>query len=669
MSRDNKPWSPAGGAGLAYDENGTPRSDTFDDVYYSRESGSKESRYVFLEGNDLPARFAQQDDNRPFCIGETGFGTGLNFLLTWQAWRQAPEPRRPLHFISFEKHPLSATELEIALSHWPKLAEHTAALLANYPPPVPGAHRLLLDGGRVRLDLWFDDAGQSLADLASLGQRHIDAWYLDGFAPARNREMWGAELLACVGQLSRPGATFSTFTAVGQVKRDLQAAGFAVSKRAGFGTKRECLRGDLQENTPAVAPSHTQTPWDLSDSRPRQVQDALVVGGGLAGCFTAAALAARGVNVTLLEADRIASGASGNDQGVLFTRLSHRHSTLVDFALLSYLHATARYRAMFDSGALAVGRDGELCGCLQQVGDAGELERLTTALDGAAELARVIHSHIEASELTGAEQALPGIWLPGSGWLRPPAVCQALVDHPLITVREHCGELALEHRGGRWHAGALAHADCAVITCGTKSTAFPSAAWLPLRTIRGQTSHVPASALPGRLRAALCHSGYIAPAQGEEYCLGATFAVDDHDMGLRLEDHAHNLNALADAMPVWKEAIAAIDPATLEGRVGFRAATPDYLPLVGPCPDLGLFTQRYVSLKKDARAVIEEPGAYLPGLYINAGHGSRGLSSTPLAGELIASQVLGETPPFERRLARALSPARFIIRDLSRNRI
>ncbi|NND69124.1 MAG: tRNA (5-methylaminomethyl-2-thiouridine)(34)-methyltransferase MnmD, partial [Halioglobus sp.] len=452
MNRDNQPWSPAGGARLTWDEHDVPRSAAFDDVYYSRDDGLAESRYVFLHGNALPARFQDASTEGHFCIAETGFGTGLNFLLTWQAWRDSPEPRRPLRYVSIEKHPLTHAELAQALAPWQSLAQLAQDLAENYPPLVPGTHRLLFDAGRVTLDLWFEDAAATLDDLALRGTPLVDAWYLDGFAPARNAAMWQSGLLSRLGELSRTNATFSTFTAVGQVRRDLTDAGFDVSKRAGYGTKRECLQGQLARR-PATGAAPDMTPWDIPGERAAPTATALVLGAGLAGCFTAAALAARGVHVTLLDAGAAAGGASGNDQGVLFTRLSHRHSTLVDFALQSYVHAAARYRGMFHSGALRSGLDGELCGSFQQVADAQELERLKAALHGADALAEVLDA-AAASERTGVLQAHGGTWLPASGWLHPPAVCTALLDHPLITLREHCGPLTLEHANGLWHAGA-----------------------------------------------------------------------------------------------------------------------------------------------------------------------------------------------------------------------
>ena len=682
MNRDNLPWAPASRAALAWDEGGIPVSTAFDDFYHSTVDGLAESRYLFLDGNDLPKRFrttaADSSSDNPFCIGETGFGTGLNFLLTWQAWLESPEPRPALHFISAEKFPLDKAQLNRALTLWPELKSLKEALISAYPPAVPGAHRLLFGEGRIRLDLYFGDALSALRNLAQRNepQQQVDAWYLDGFTPSRNADIWQSEVLQLVGQLSRSDATFSTFTAASQVRRDLQAAGFVINKRNGFGEKRECLHGRRtiisQAAQPKAAQAPADTPWYLTDYHNDKPDSAIVIGAGLAGCFTAAALASRNIAVTVLDAGELAGGASGNEQGVLYTRLSSRHSSLVDFALQSYLHAGARYRQLFAAGDLVAGHDGALCGSFQQMPDRQEWQKLAQVLQGVTDLAEPLDAEAATKRL-GTQQSLPGIWFNASGWLHPRAVCKTLIDHPLIQVMENCGPLQLHSGVDGWEAsgseGALARAACAVIASGHSSTIFPQCDWLPLRTIRGQTTQLPSTAPYTELQAALCHTGYIAPAKDGSHCLGATFAVDDTDDTLRVADHAENLATLATALPHWREALEAVDLTSLTGRVGFRAATRDYLPIVGACPDHAAFLDRYASLRRDARALINQRGPYLPGLYLNTGHGSRGLSSTPVAGELLASLICHEALPLEQHLTRALAPGRFIIRDLSRNRV
>lgn len=668
MKRDNLPWRPVQPAVLRWSETGAPVSDAFDDVYYSQDNGLEESRHVFLLGNDLPRRW-QYHCEQHFCIGELGFGSGLNFLLTWQAWRQLPTGRPDLHFLSIEKHPLTRRDLARALATWPTLDDLAQALLGAYPGLLPGQHRIALEQG-VTLDLWWEDATAALDDLASRGEPLVDAWYLDGFAPTRNEAMWSSDVINAMAALSRPGASFATFTAAGHVRRKLTDAGFKVSRVPGYGRKRECLRGVLDAiDTPLTTTA--SSPWDLPKCRHSRPDSVLVVGGGLAGCTTAAALASRGIAVTLLEQGALSSGGSGNDQGILYTRLSRKHSALVDFALQGFQFASSFYRGMFRSGELLAPRDGELCGSFQQSHNREEMAALAGVLGGLAELAQVLDAE-QANELLGIDQPCAGFWYPGSGWLRPAAVCRALTARENICVVQNCGEVALQTDGRHWQAvaggKALAHASVAIVATGTGTTAMDQFDWLPLQRIRGQITELPALHAFNGLRAALCHVGYIAPAREGIHSIGASFDVDVSDDAPRTSDNRNNLAKLAAAVPAWRETLDALDPAALAGRVGYRCASPDYLPLVGPAPQLEAFEHDFEPLRKNARQAVAIRGSYLPGLYLNVAHGSRGLASTPIAAELLASLICDEPLPLSRTLCRALSPARFIIRDLSRNR-
>lgn len=667
MNRDNRPWRPVAAAQLSWNDDGTPFAPDFGDVYFSRDDGLAESRYVFLQGNDLPQRWSDFEE-ATFCIAETGFGTGLNFLLTWLAWRQQPEPRPDLHYLSVELHPLRLEDLQRSLALWPELAELRVQLLAQWPGLAPGEHRLLFEDGRVRLDLWWSDAASVLSDLVRRGPC-VDAWYLDGFAPARNASMWQTDLLHSMAALSRPAASFSTFTAAGEVRRGLLANGFEVNKVAGFGRKRDSLRGHFGSPTAVAATRQpTETPWDLC--RARRPGTVLVIGAGLAGCAVAAALARRNIPVQLLDAGELAGAGSANQQGILYTRLSRKHSALADFALQSFQFAARHYQHLFDSGSLVAARDGELCGSFHQGGKERDLQYLEEALATTPELAQVLNAD-QASEVLGVTQTQSGLWFPASGWLHPAAVCRALVPDPRISLREHCGELRLQRENERWQAIAgdkvLAEADTAVIATGCSAPTMPGLEWLPLQLIRGQTTQLPSSPALGQLKGALCHEGYIAPARAGSHCIGATFDLRDPDTALREADHRHNLEALGRAQPHWRAELATLEPGQLDGRVGFRCASPDYLPLAGPLPDYEPFLHTYAALRKNARQLIPQQAPYMPQLYISTGHGSRGLSSTPLCAELLASLICGEAAPVSSSLQRALSPARFLIRDLSRN--
>lgn len=670
MKRNNSPWQPLQTAVLEWAENETPRSTRFNDFYYSSEDGLSESEYVFLQSSKLPERWLTHPFGS-FNVAETGFGSGLNFLLTWQAWRNSPLPRPRLYYLSMEKFPLSEKDLRRALKAWPSLTELSDELLQSYPPPLPGQHRIMLERGQVILDLCFEDATEALVDLASYGKNWIDAWYLDGFSPAANTSMWSPELFSSMTTLSRDKASVATFTAASHVRRALSQAGFSVQRVNGFGLKRECLRAIL--DSVKEHSGYRGTPWDLSAGSPTGVPSrALVLGGGLAGCTVAAALAQRGIAVTLLEQSHIAGAGSGNDQAVLYTRLSRQHSALTDIALLSFCFATRFYQRLFDNEQLKPGLDGDLCGSFQQSENSAEMAALAAPLHAIPSLARLLSAN-EANEILGIEQHKAGYWFPGSGWLHPGAVCRTLLNHPLIEVREELGEIQLSKVGECWRAtnrsGLLEEAEVAVIATGTSSTKFAPLKWLPVQAIRGQTSSLNSTQNLSSLRAALCHTGYIAPQRQGQHCMGASFNLNDNNTKLSEHDHRSNISALAQAVPNWQAELAALDCSSLEGRVGFRCASPDYLPMAGPVPHHDAFVETFSDLRKNAKLDISHPGPYMNGLYVSTGHGSRGLTSTPLCAELIAGQICGEPPPVSREFTRALAPARFIIRDLKRNRI
>ena len=224
---------------------GQPYSTHFQDVYFSTDDGLAETRYVFLQGNDLATRF-QLANIHPFTIIETGFGTGLNFLCAAQFWLENASEKAVMHFISVEKFPLNLNEITLAQSNWPSLELISHAFLAKYSQLLKGKNSIWLFDQRVQLTLLFDDAYHCLKTL----NLKADAWFLDGFTPAKNPDMWSAELFEQVARLSDKNSTFATFSSASMVRRGLLAAGFVVQKRSGFGKKREMLTGYFLSNNP-----------------------------------------------------------------------------------------------------------------------------------------------------------------------------------------------------------------------------------------------------------------------------------------------------------------------------------------------------------------------------------------------------------------------------------
>ncbi|MDI1333094.1 bifunctional tRNA (5-methylaminomethyl-2-thiouridine)(34)-methyltransferase MnmD/FAD-dependent 5-carboxymethylaminomethyl-2-thiouridine(34) oxidoreductase MnmC [Pseudomonas sp.] len=652
-------------AQLDWDDQGRPYSRVFDDVYFSDKSGLEETRYVFLEQNGLRERFAALPDGGRLVIGETGFGTGLNFLCAWQLFEQHAVAGARLHFISVEKYPLSQPDLQRALALWPELKPFADQLLAQYVAIHQGFQRMVLDNGRVTLTLLIGDALEQLPQLDA----QIDAWFLDGFAPAKNPDMWTAELFAELARLAAPGSTISTFTSTGWVRRLLNAAGFKMKRTPGIGHKWEILRGvflgwPAETPTPVVAKPWFARPTPLTGER-----HALVIGAGLAGCATAASLAARGWQVSLLERhDALAQEASGNPQGVLYLKLS-AHGTALSQLIVSGFGHTRRLLEHLHRGV-----DWDDCGVLQLAFNAKEAER--QAQLAAAFPEDLLHTLDQQHAQIRAGIALQsgGLFYPEGGWVHPPALCAWQAAHPNIRLFTHHDVLELRRADGQWQAWEghklLANAAVVVLAGAAEIKRFDFSSDLPLKRIRGQITRLPQTPASQSLSTVVCAEGYVAPARLGEHTLGASFDFNNDDLTPTTAEHAGNLQMLEEISVdlVARLGAEALRPEALEGRAAFRCTNPDYLPIVGPLSDRQAFADAYIALSKDARQTPDTPCPWLDGLYVNSGHGSRGLITAPLSGELLAAWLDNEPLPLPRAVAEACHPNRFALRRLIRGK-
>ena len=236
-------------AKIHFNDNGTPISEQFDDIYFSNTDGLKECHYVFLTHNDLPNRWQDWQNGKTFHIGETGFGTGLNFLATWSAWLTSGAAKAGIKFkyTSFEKYPLSKQDLITAHKVWPELSEFTSELAKQYPDNITQDTTLILADGQIEINIIFGDVNERIQELEFTPEQNIDAWFLDGFAPSKNPDMWTQNLFNHMARLSNASATVATFTAAGFVRRGLIEAGFVMKKNKGFGHKREMIYGTLNQ--------------------------------------------------------------------------------------------------------------------------------------------------------------------------------------------------------------------------------------------------------------------------------------------------------------------------------------------------------------------------------------------------------------------------------------
>lgn len=658
---------------LDWNQQGQPVARQFGDTYFSVENGLAETRYVFLGHNRLPERW--QDWQGPFRIIETGFGTGLNFLATWQAFReQAHQANQDchLHFTSIEKFPLTLEQLQQALSLWPELEPLAQQLLEQYPLLTPGFHTLHWPQERVTLTLVFADVHEALPQLNG----PVHAWYLDGFAPAKNPAMWTEALFGEMRRLSlqtwqetSTPASIATFTAAGLVKRGLKGAGFSIRKQPGFGRKRDMLAGQFGLSCGPERPDlSSPAPWlRLPQARPPGSCIA-VVGAGLAGCTTARALAERGYRVVLLDESGIASGASGNPQGGLYIKLaaddSAQHS---GFYRQAYERALTQVQQILGP---ADGKRWDNCGVVQIGWDNKEAARQQKYLDNNQPPAELIRpASAEAiSQLSGNTQDNHGLLFPAAGWVAPAEFCEALVNHPAIEFQSaRVTSLQADESGVELSMGEQAlRADAVVIATAWAAKALLPQCYLPTKKIRGQLSYLDPEGLPQH-STVLCAHSYMPPAIDGRLCLGATYNLRSEETALTDADHQTNLSHLSDFGPDW--AAATEHSRITGGRVGFRCTTPDYLPMAGPVADQTLFIERFAGLRRNARQIPQADMPWLPGVYLNIGHGSRGLASTPLCADMIAAMIHGDASPVANSTLEALLPGRFLLRDLIRNRI
>ena len=620
-------------ARIVLTDDNTPYSPTYDDVYHTTSGGLGQARQVFLDGNRLPSRWIGRER---FTIIETGFGLGLNFLATWDAWRRDPARCAQLHFVSVEGHPLCADDLTRLHAAWPELTPLAGELHRHWPALTPGVHRLHLDGGRVVLTLIFGDAVDALPQVHAAA----DAFFLDGFSPARNPDLWSPAVFAQLACLAAPGATLATWSVSGNVRRGLEEAGFALERRPGFGGKREMLAGH-RADAPATDPG-----------QPRR---ALVIGAGVAGTSVAERLAARGWQITVIdEADRPGQGASGNRAGVFRPLPSLDDNRLARITRAGFLYGRHHLARLAEAGhpvrwtptgVLHLARDDKQAAKMQAVVDTHQYP--TDYLRFA--------DRDEASRLANWPVAQGGWWFPQGGWIQPPTLCAAnlAAGGDRITTLFGRRLARLERRGDDWLAlgesGAeIARAPVMVLANGVGIRAIPEAASLPVRPARGQVSHLPAT--PGSApEVVVCRLGYVSPEVDGIRCAGATFIADDDGTELREAEHRENLTKLDFILPGFS---APFDPASLDGRVGFRPASPDRLPMVGAVPA--------VASAERTTPLADIP--HQPGLFTATGFGARGLVWASLVGELLASQINGDPLPLERDLVDALDPGRYLLK-------
>ena len=636
-------------ARIGHDDDGTPLSLDHGDIYHPRAGALAQARHVFLAGNGLPARWRGR---RRFVIIETGFGLGNNFLATWAAWRDDAERCDTLHVVSIESAPPSRETMAL-LPRDPAVAELANELVAAWPPLTWNLHRLAFESGAVQLLLAFGDVAAWMPQLTA----QVDAFYLDGFAPARNPAMWQPRLFKAMARLAAPDATVATWTAARPVRDALSAAGFTVELGQGQGGKRDIMLGRYAPRfvppplpRRAVASSHATN------------EPVVIVGAGLAGCATACALAELGLSSIVVERGvKVAGEGSGNAAG-LFHGVVHaadgRHARWYRAAALAAARATTT--------ALAHGVRGSVDGLLRLDDGTGGLAAMQATLERLGlppDYVRAVDAD-QAGRLAGTAIASPAWHFTRGGWVDPRGLARSFLARAGGRVELRLGvEVAAMHRDGeRWCL--VDGSGRVVVETGTVVLANAGAAfgllgdpsWGVTKS-RGQVSAASAAAWPSAdlPRIPVAGAGYVLPASDGLVWFGATSQRDDDDPSVRTSDHVANVVRLGALLP----AAPRLEFESLSGRTGFRWHAADRLPVIGAVP---------VAAVDATSGRLDQPRfiARRPGLFVIAALGSRGIASAALGGPLLAALIAGAPVPVEADLLDAVDPARFVSRAIRR---
>jgi tRNA 5-methylaminomethyl-2-thiouridine biosynthesis bifunctional protein len=624
-----------------------PEAKTFGDIYFSRDDGLSESEFVFLGGIGAPESWEKKIQ---YSIGETGFGTGLNFLTTWAKWRETAPKNATLNYVSVEGFPLTKDDLTKALkpfttltSSVTKLAPLTNELIDSYPLPYPGFHHIKLDEGRVRLTLLFGPVGTMLRELS--GQ--FDAWYLDGFAPSKNPDMWSDEVFKQLSRLMKDTSKIATFTAAGFVKRNLEGIGFTTTKTAGFDKKRHRI---LAHKKATTAPKTT----------PKTIA---IIGAGIAGCTMAHALKEKGLSPTLIDFHgKVAQEASGNPVGIIKPQLALGDDPVSRFYTLSFIHAHRFYHQLAETfDDILVGDEGTVEGVDSET--ISHFQKIIKALNWGDDV-------LSLQTNKEGKRQFHNKW--GLSLCPKKATAALSKDTPIINAKvakiEQCnnGWQLLDDKGN-----IIIKADAVVVANAMAASSLLPQSTLPLIPKRGQVHTIPTwDNAPTQTQG---FKGYFTPKHPEthEHILGATFtdipiddlADEDKWRPLRGDEYLSMLARAEAAIPNISK-----NPPPMEGRANIRATTHDHMPVAGGVmADDALVKGRAKKPSGWEKKILAATPA-IDGLYMMTGLGSKGFQTAPLLADYITSLITHEPSPLEKSIALALNPGRFKLFEMKRKK-
>jgi tRNA 5-methylaminomethyl-2-thiouridine biosynthesis bifunctional protein len=670
-------------ANVTFNPTGTPVSEDFDDVYFRDGKGLAETDYVFIKHNYLLEKWSSHQESH-FVIAETGFGTGLNFLRTWQIFKRFLEENpnatcQHLYFISTEKFPIPLAELQQAIKCYPELTEEAHAFYEQYPLPLFGCHRLNFPN--VTCDIWIGDINDTLPLIYAPKHGLVDTWYLDGFAPSKNPEMWQPELFANITRISKQGASLATFTAASFVRRNLQDAGFIIKKVPGFGQKREMITATFAP-ADSLSTDYSNSNLDINTHHFRQTtpyfnreqissyQKIHIVGGGIAAATLAYECTQLGLNVEVYCKDTVlAQGASGNAVGGFYPQLNADPGVNSQIQAHSFLYAKRCYQKLAQTQKFGHAWCGVLLVGFNEKVQARH-NNLIAKQQWPESLLYPIDA-VEAGTKANIETPYPGLFIPDGGWVSPPELVHAFFSAANATglcnihyainavicaksVELMLNDTPLNLNEGEALVFATGHETPELL--GTLSPEF--------RLVRGQVEILPPHDKSVDLSTVICHKGYFTPVVNGAHACGSTYSKNDITTEYRAADSETNLmthkKALAKA--AWMQDFSNSQKA----RAAIRCSTPDHNPMCGKLADLARQRTSLNTLYK-AKPVAQYPeGEWHKDWFVLSGLGSRGLTTAPLLAATLAAELAGRPLPLSMPMLNALMPNRFLVREMIR---
>jgi tRNA 5-methylaminomethyl-2-thiouridine biosynthesis bifunctional protein len=671
---------------LSFNQHGSPYSKKFNDIYFDIESGYQQSEQIFILGNNISERIKQASNL--FVIGETGFGTGLNFLLTLQAYHKLQQESVnnkcvKLNFISVEKYPLTKEQLTKSLKALPQLSSFSELLLAQYPEfescnKESREISLYFFDNQVTLKIIIDDATEGLSNINVPKSALVDAWYLDGFSPATNPEMWSEKLFEQIGRLSKSQASITTFTVAGFVKRQMQKVGFRTQKKTLIGNKNEMLTGVYQQNPK----SHKGYQLRSTITKPQQVS---IIGGGIASACAALALTKQGIKVTLYCKDNsLAQGASSNAIGALYPLLHQQADDISLFYQQAFWRAKEVYNKVIEQGFTF---PHSWCGLLEvsyKESLAKRQQKFTELATWSEDLIHGIDAD-KASKLANIDLTYGGLFMPNAGWLSPQEAVNQIINAAKVTGRLTIENNTLVTKIKKNNVGASNNshqknwqlitnkgdfeANVVIVCGGAEALNLDWINQLPFSSVQGQVTSMKTNENINGLSTVICHKGYLTPSHKNVHCIGATFNKNSTCTTAKPEEDQFNIDMLTTCLPELTVNVNWTTEDIAMSKSRLRCMTPDHMPMIGAMPDVQKHIETYPHLAKDKNWKYNQVAPVIDNLYVMMGFGARGLCSAPLAADILVADLCGTPYPVDSDMLFNLSPNRFVIRDIIKRKI